>query len=104
LSGTGAGTRYRQVVGGPGGRRIDADIEITACEPPVRLAFRTISGPLRPTGDYVLEGIDGATRVRFTLDAELKGVKKAMGPLVRRSIAAELASLENLKRVLEAGA
>lgn len=60
VSGDGVGTRYRQIVSGPGGRRIDADIEITACDRPARLAFRTITGPVRPTGAYELEGVEGA--------------------------------------------
>ncbi|MEA2220176.1 MAG: hypothetical protein QOJ35_2802 [Solirubrobacteraceae bacterium] len=101
VSGAGVGTRYRQVVGGPGGRRVDADIEITACEPPTRLAFRTISGPVRPTGGYVLEDVDGATRVRLTLSVELTGLKKALSPMVSRTMATEVGNLANLKRVLE---
>jgi uncharacterized protein YndB with AHSA1/START domain len=101
VSGDGVGTRYRQVVGGPGGRRIDADIEITAYEPVSRIAFRTLTGPVRPEGAYELEPADGGTRVRFTLAAELSGLKRAMAPMVRRTMAAEVANLENLKRTLE---
>jgi uncharacterized protein YndB with AHSA1/START domain len=102
VSGEGAGARYRQVVGGPGGRRIDADIEITAYEPDRRLAFQTVAGPVRPSGAYELAPVDGGTRVRFTLSARLGGLKKAMGPMVRRTMAAEVGNLENLKRTLEA--
>ena len=47
-SGPGAGATYRQGVRGPGGRRIDADYEVTAFEPDRRLAFRAIAGPVRP--------------------------------------------------------
>src|SRR3954463_10822392 len=65
VSGEGVGTRYRQVVGGPGGRRIAADIEITDYEPARRLGFRTVAGPVRPTGLYELEAADGGTRLRF---------------------------------------
>ena len=101
VSGEGAGARYRQVVGGPGGRRIDADIEITDYEPARRLAFRTVAGPVRPTGLYELEGTDGGTRVRFTLSAQLSGLKKAMSPMVRRTMAAEVGNLDRLKQALE---
>ena len=102
VCGQGVGTRYRQVVGGPGGRRVDADIEITAYEPPARLAFQTISGPVRPTGSYALASVEGATSVRLTLSAQLTGLKKAMSPMVRKAMATEVGNLANLKRVLEA--
>src|SRR5919202_2551826 len=98
----GVGTRYRQTVGGPGGRPVDADIEIIEHEPDRRLAFRGVAGPVRPTGTYELEDVDGGTRVRFRLSAELTGVKKLMGPMVRRAMASEVANLENLRRTLEA--
>jgi hypothetical protein len=39
--------------------------------------------------------------VRFTLDAELSGLKKAMAPMVQRTMNTEVGQLENLKRVLE---
>lgn len=102
VSGDGVGAQYRQVVGGPGGRRIDADIEITEHATPTRLAFRTITGPVRPSGSYDLEPVEGGTHVRFTLDAQLSGLKKAMSPMVQKTMAAEVGNLENLKRTLEA--
>jgi uncharacterized protein YndB with AHSA1/START domain len=102
VSGDGVGTRYRQVVGGPGGRRIDADIEITTYEPDRRLEFRTIAGPVRPTGSYDLDPADGGTRVRFSLRADLTGAKRLMAPMVRKAMASEVGNLENLKRELEA--
>ena len=42
--GQGVGTTYHQVVSGPGGRRVDADIEITEFLPDERIAFRTTKG------------------------------------------------------------
>jgi uncharacterized protein YndB with AHSA1/START domain len=103
VSGTGVGSRYRQVVGGPGGRRIDADIEITEHEPDSRLGFRTVAGPVRPSGRYELEPVEGGgTRVRFTLAARLSGLKKAIGPMVKKTMESEVANLERLKQTLEA--
>jgi uncharacterized protein YndB with AHSA1/START domain len=101
VSGAGPGARYRQVVSGPAGRRIDADIEITEHQPATRLAFRTVAGPVRPEGAYDLAPVEGGTRVRFSLHAELPGLKKAMAPMVRKTMAGEVANLANLKRVLE---
>ena len=97
------GRRIHQVVAGPGGRGIAADIEVTAYEPPTHYAFRTISGPVRPTGEFRLTP-DGptATRVDFTLDAEVGGWKKlVMGGAVQKSMDAEMAGLDRAKAVLE---
>jgi carbon monoxide dehydrogenase subunit G len=99
--GPGAGARYRQGVKGPGGRRIDADVETTAYEPDRLIGFRGTAGPVRPEGRYELAPADGGTRVRFALAAELRGLKVAMAPAVRKTIAGEVGHLENLKRVLE---
>jgi uncharacterized protein YndB with AHSA1/START domain len=101
VSGTGVGSRWRQVISGPGGARIDADIEITEHDPGRRLAFKTMAGPVRPTGLFELEDADGGTRVRFTLDAQLSGLKKAMAPMVSKSMQSEVGALERLKEELE---
>src|SRR5262245_43077675 len=71
--GEGVGGTWRQVVRGPGGRRVDADYEITALEPDRRIAFRAIAGPVRPEGDYAFEAMGDATILTFRLRAELSG-------------------------------
>ena len=87
---------------GPGGRRIDADYEITAWEPGSRMAFRAIAGPVRPTGEYRFEQEGGGTRLSFSLDAQLSGVKKLlMGGAVQSTMNSEMAALDRLKAVLE---
>src|SRR6266545_4187370 len=43
----GVGSTIHQVVKGPGGRGIPADIEVTAYEPSSRYAFKVIAGPVR---------------------------------------------------------
>ena len=103
VGGNGTGARYRQGVKGPGGRRIDADIEIVALEPDRVIGFRTTAGPVRPQGRYELARDGEGTRVRFRLEAELHGMKRLMAPMVRRTMASEVAHLANLKRVLEGG-
>jgi uncharacterized protein YndB with AHSA1/START domain len=57
--GQGVGATYRQIVRGPGGRRIDADVEITELVPDQRIAFKTTKGPVRPTGSYDLQASEG---------------------------------------------
>src|SRR5712691_2672062 len=49
-SGDGVGAVYRQGIKGPFGRRIPADFEITAYEEGSHMAFRALSGPVRPEG------------------------------------------------------
>jgi uncharacterized protein YndB with AHSA1/START domain len=100
-SGEGVGTRYRQLVKGPGGRRAKANIEITEFEPNRRIGFKTTSGPVRPTGTYELEQTDGGTRVRLTLRAEVGGLKKWLSKAVGRAMETEVGALEELKRVME---
>jgi uncharacterized membrane protein len=104
VAGSGVGTRYRQGVKGPFGRRIPADIEITELDPNELIAFRALEGPVRPTGRYELAPADRGTRVRFVLEAEITGVKKLMAPMVQKQMTREVGNLERLKRVLESGA
>ena len=102
VSGSGVGATYKQGVKGPGGRRVDADYRVTAYEPNRRLAFEAIAGPIRPTGEYLLEEAGGGTRLTFSLRAELGGIKKLlMGGAVQKTMATEVAATEQLKRLLE---
>jgi uncharacterized membrane protein len=102
VSGDGVGTVYRQGVKGPMGRRIDADYRITTVEPNRLIEFQTIAGPVRPHGRYDFESVDGSTRLMFTLDAELSGIRRLlMGSMVARTMESEVRTLERLKRVLE---
>jgi hypothetical protein len=90
-------------VKGPGGRRIDADYRVTAYAPNRRLAFEAIAGPVRPTGDFLLDEVAAGTRLTFSLQAELSGIKKLlMGGAVQKTMEAEVAATERLKRVLGA--
>jgi len=103
VSGSGVGATYKQGVKGPGGRRVDADYRVTAFEPNSRLAFEAIAGPVRPTGEYVLEDVDGGTRLTFALEAELRGIKKLlMGGAVQKTMDSEVEATERLKSLLEA--
>lgn len=99
----GVGRRIHQVVAGPGGRGINADIEVTTYDPPSRYAFRTVSGPVRPEGEYRLAAAGDATDLTFALTAEVGGWKKLlMGGTVQKSMDAEMAALDRAKATLEA--
>jgi uncharacterized membrane protein len=98
----GVGSRYHQQVAGPGGRAVPADIEVTAYEPESRVAFQVVAGPVRPRGEYQFTEVEGATKVTFTLAAELGGVKKLlMGRLVQKSMDTEMANLDRARQILE---
>jgi uncharacterized protein YndB with AHSA1/START domain len=99
----GVGTVFKQVhSGGPLGRTIRADYEITDYQPNARLAFRVIAGPARPLGSYRLEEADGSTTVHFELSWEPTGVKKLLSGAVAKQMPREIANLETMKTILEA--
>ena len=98
----GQGASYRQVLAGPGGRRIDGDYRVTVFDPPRRLEFVVTAGPARPAGVFELtENADQSTSVRFALDINPAGLMKLMTPMIRKTMRTEVAQLGTLKEVLE---
>jgi len=100
----GVGSRIHQVVEGPMGRSIAADIEVTAYDPPTRYAFQVVAGPARPRGEFRFIETASGTEVHFSLDADLGGIKRFLlsGP-VQSSMDGEMQALDAAKRLLEAG-
>jgi uncharacterized protein YndB with AHSA1/START domain len=98
----GVGARIHQVVDGPAGRGIAADIEITAYEPPTRYAFQVIAGPARPRGEFRLAPSGSGTEVHFALAAELTGIKRfLLARPVQASMDGEMAALDTARERLE---
>ena len=98
------GSKVHQVVAGPGGRSIAADIEITGYEPPTRYAFKAIAGPARPVGEFRISPTASGCEVTFNLSAELGFLKGLlMGGPVQGTMNGEMAALDKAKQVLEAG-
>jgi uncharacterized membrane protein len=98
----GVGSRVHQVVKGPGGRGISADIEVTAYQPLERYAFKVVAGPVRPIGEYRFAGQDDATTVSLSLQAHLSGLKKLlMSRAVQKSMDGEMQALDRAKALLE---
>ena len=98
----GVGSRVHQVVAGPGGRGIPADMEVTAFERPSHYAFRVVAGPARPVGEFRFSSTGEGTEVTFSLAAELSGVRKLlMSKPVQTSMDGEMAALDSAKRLLE---
>ena len=98
----GEGATYRQVLAGPGGRRINGDYRITVFRPPQLLEFQVTAGPARPNGVFELtENPDRSTRVRFALEVRPTGVMRLMTPMIARQMQREVAQLDSLKEILE---
>jgi uncharacterized protein YndB with AHSA1/START domain len=98
----GPGATYRQILTGPGGRRIDGDYRVTVFDPPKRLEFLVTAGPARPSGVFELtENPDRSTQVRFALDLKPTGLMKLMTPMITRQMRSEVGQLDTLKAILE---
>ncbi|MGH3047495.1 MAG: SRPBCC family protein [Gaiellaceae bacterium] len=101
---TRAGTRVKQTRRVGRGTRTFT-LEVTEQDPPNRLAFRGVDGPVRPQGTITLEPLDGGQRTRYSaqLDFEGHGLGLLLAPLVRRDARRQLPdSLQRLKQKLEA--
>src|SRR6185295_10318845 len=95
ISGAQVGQRIHQVIKGPGGRGLGADIEVTANEPPTRYSFQVVAGPVRPHGDFRFSTAGAGTEVHFSLAAEIGGLKKLLlSGAVQRSMDGEMAGLD----------
>jgi hypothetical protein len=78
--------------------------EVTEHDPPSRLAFRVIDGPVRAFGGMSVAPADGGSRSRvdFELDFEGHGFGKMLVGLARRDARKTVpADLATLKRKLE---
>ena len=96
------GARIHQVVKGPAGRGIPADIVVTAYEPTTRYAFRVVAGPARPVGEFRFAPDGDATAVSLSLSAELRGLKKMlMSRSVQGAMDGEVRGLDRAKAALE---
>jgi uncharacterized membrane protein len=81
--------------------------EITEHDPPWRVAFRGVAGPVRPIGKVRVQPLEGQTRSRVTLELELEGhgLGKLIAPRARRDASKQIPQDHaRLKELLEAGA
>jgi uncharacterized protein YndB with AHSA1/START domain len=101
-TGPGVGAQFEQTMKGPGGRKIAGDFEYTAVEEPTRIDFKTIAGPARPTGSFILQEKGSSTDVTFVLDLVPRGLMKLMAPMINKQVQAEVRNLDNLASALGA--
>jgi uncharacterized membrane protein len=103
----GVGSRIVQVRRVPGGPR-EFTLEITEHDPPRKIAWRGMNGPVRPVGTVTVEPSDDGSRSRLTLQLDLQGhglFGKLIAPLARRDAAKQVPKDQTrLKGLLESGA
>ena len=93
----------RQVPGGPR----DIPYEVTQHDPPRKVSFRGVEGPVRPVGTVTVEPLDDGSRSRVSLEFDLQGhgIGKLFAPFARRQAARQIPQDQvKLKERLESGA
>jgi uncharacterized protein YndB with AHSA1/START domain len=86
------------------GQRMRCVWEVRHYDPPSAVSLRTLSAPLPATIHLLLEPLDSATELTLVVDAELRGVYKLMGPLMKWVVQGQFKTqLRTLKNLLESG-
>ena len=100
----GVGTQYA-LVRTFMGRKMVADNEITEFTPGVKVAFKTISGPIPLEASYQFETDEQGTKLTSKIDMQPKGFVSLAEPLISASLQRDVeASLNVLKNMLESQA
>jgi hypothetical protein len=97
----GVGSTYRQIRSEP--KRSEEGFEVTVFEPTRRLTVHGEIGPFHARVEYVLEPMEGATRITNGVELEpASAVSKFIAPLASSRVKAAVAeNLETLKEILE---
>ena len=97
----GVGSTYRQIRSEP--KKSEEGFEVTVFEPARRLAIEGEIGPFRARADYLLEPIEGATRLTNAVELEpASAVSKLLAPFAGSRIKTAVAeNLGVLKQLLE---
>jgi uncharacterized membrane protein len=92
------GTDSRQM-----GRRINTyDWRVTELDPPRRIGFETLTGPMRPAGTMSFTAQGDATKVDFAMDMNPRGFMKLLAPMIERQVQrANVTHLATFKKILE---
>jgi uncharacterized membrane protein len=101
----GVGTRATDVRRVPGAKQA-VTYEITEHDPPRRVSFRGVNGPVRPDGTVTVEPVGGGSKVTLELDLQGHGLLGAIfGPMARSQARKQVPQdQQRLKERLEAGA
>jgi carbon monoxide dehydrogenase subunit G len=100
-AGTGTEFSVRQKVP-PFGRISNGVSRFTAVDPPRTIAIEAELGPIRPTGRFAFEDVDGSTRVTVAIDPNAAGLFRLLSPLIARKARHVWEQrLVRMKRILE---
>lgn len=100
----GPGTRFREVRRAPFGRTAEAIVEVSAYEANRRFDLRIVSGPLPIDGRNEFTAVDGATRIEFVAEGELRGALRLAGPVLGHLLRRQFdGDYTRLKDALESG-
>jgi uncharacterized membrane protein len=100
----GVGTRYA-LVRTFMGRKMEANNEITEFTLGVKVAFKTISGPIPLEASYQFEPAEMGTKLTSKIEMQPKGFVSLAEPLISASLQRDVeASLNVLKNMLESQA
>jgi len=101
------GSRIEQVRRVPGGPR-EFSIEVTEHDPPRKIVWRALNGPVRPVGTVTVEPLADGSRSLFAVQIDMRGhglLGKLVAPLASRDVARQLPKDHlRLKERLERGA
>jgi uncharacterized membrane protein len=99
-----SGTRFREVRRAPFGRTAEAIVEVSGYEENRRFDLRIVSGPLPIDGRNEFIAVDGATRIEFVAEGDLRGPLRLAGPVLGRLLHRQFGSdYARLKDALESG-
>jgi uncharacterized protein YndB with AHSA1/START domain len=96
------GARVHQILAGPFGIAVTADMDVVVFDPPRALMFQVITGPLKARMGFTFAPAGTGTEVSFSIEAPMGSAEQAMiGKIVEKNMAAEAAALDNAKQILE---
>lgn len=85
------------------GRRFLSEMRVVTYEPPRRLEYETTSGPIRFTGHYTFEEVNGGTRFTSVDESEPSGLLRYLQPLLQPFAQRQITiNLSRLKAAIEA--
>ena len=86
------------------GREVEAELEVTAFEPPHRLTLKTLRGPVRFTVDHRLVANGESTLVHVVAEGKPGRFMKLAEPVLARTAEHELRrDFERMKELAESG-
>jgi hypothetical protein len=98
----GQGARVHQILAGPFGVAVTADMDVVVFDPPRELLFQVVTGPLKARMGFSFAAVDAGTEVSFSIEAPMGTAEQAMiGKIVEKNMKEQAAALDNAKHILE---